>query len=231
MIKHGMVLAAGIGKRLQPLTLKMPKPLIEINNLTLIERAINLLIDFGVEEISVNVHYLAGQIEKFINEKKFNAKIIISKEIDFLLDTGGGVLEGTKYFNENSFLVINPDTLWSKKYLQELKILEEIYLKNNKPSLLLVDKIMSIDSSLTGDFNLENYKISKGNKNQFIFTGAHITSRKFLISENSNIFSMNKIWDNLIKVNSLFGLESKQKFFHLNTFEMYNKISKLKIID
>ena len=73
-VKHGMVLAAGIGKRLQPLTLKMPKPLIEINNLTLIERAINLLIDFGVEEISVNVHYLAGQIEKFINEKRFSAK-------------------------------------------------------------------------------------------------------------------------------------------------------------
>ncbi len=231
MIKHGMVLAAGIGKRLQPLTLKMPKPLIEINNLTLIERAINLLIDFGVEEISINVHYLAWQIEKFINEKNFNAKITISKEVDFLLDTGGGVLEGSKNFNENSFLVINPDTLWSKKYLEELKDLEEIYFKNNKPSLLLVDKILSIDSSLNGDFNLENNKISKGKKNQFIFTGAHITKRNFLVSENSNIFSMNEIWNNLIKVNNLFGLESKQKFFHLNTFEMYNKISKLKIID
>ena len=146
-IKHGMILAAGIGKRMQPLTLKKPKPLIEINNISLLERAINLLIGFGVQEISINVHYLAKQIENFINEKNFNAKINISNEVELLLDTGGGVLEGTKHFNENPFMVINPDTLWNKKYLEELKHLEEIYFKNNKPCLLLVDKASSYDTS------------------------------------------------------------------------------------
>ena len=80
MIKHGMVLAAGIGKRMQPLTLKTPKPLLEINNNTLIERAINLLIDYGVQEISINVHYLPEQIETYINKKNFDAKIYISNE-------------------------------------------------------------------------------------------------------------------------------------------------------
>ena len=230
-IKHGMILAAGIGKRMQPLTLKKPKPLIEINNLSLLERAINLLIGFGVQEISINVHYLAKQIENFINEKNFNVKINISNEVDLLLDTGGGVLEGTKHFDENPFMVINPDTLWNKKYLEELKHLEEIYFKNNKPCLLLVDKASSYDTSFTGDFNLEKNQILKGKENQFIFTGIHITSRNFLVSENSKVFSMNNIWNNLIDTKALLGLESKQKFYHLNTFEMYNKISKLKIID
>ena len=66
-----MILAAGLGKRMQPLTLKTPKPLLEINNISLLERAINLLIKSGVEEISINVHHLPEQIEKFIREKNF----------------------------------------------------------------------------------------------------------------------------------------------------------------
>ena len=230
MIKHGMVLAAGIGKRMQPLTLKTPKPLLEINNISLVDRAISLLIDHGVQEISVNVHYLPDQIEKHLCKKNFNAKINISNEKDLLLDTGGGVLEGTKQFKDNPFFVINPDTLWSKNYLEEVKKLEEIFYKNNKPSLLIVNKKLSLDKSLRGDFNLKNEKIFKDKENQFIFTGLHITSRNFLIAEKSKVFSMNKIWNDLIKKNNLYGMESKQKFYHLNTFEMYSKISNLNII-
>ena len=231
MIKHGMVLAAGIGKRMQPLTLNTPKPLLEINNLSLVERAINLLIDLGIQEISINVHYLPDQITRYISKKNFNAKINISNEKDLLLDTGGGVLEGTQQFKDSPFFVINPDTLWSKKYLEEAKKLEEIFYKKNKPSLLIVNKKLSLDKSFSGDFNLKNETIFKDMENQFIFTGLHITSRNFLTTEKSKVFSMNKIWNDLINKNDLYGMESKQKFYHLNTFEMYNKISNLNIID
>ena len=231
MIKHGMVLAAGIGKRMQPLTLKTPKPLLEINNSSLIERAINLLIDYGVQEISINVHYLSEQIETYISKKNFDAKIYISNEKDLLLDTGGGVKEATTQFKDSPFFVINPDTLWNKKYLEEVKKLEEIFYKNNKPSLLIVNKKLSLDTSFTGDFNLINETIFKDKENQFIFTGLHITSRNFLTVEKSKVFSMNKIWNDLIKKNDLYGMESKRRFYHLNTFEMYNKISNLNIID
>ena len=230
-IKHGMVLAAGLGKRMQPLTLKTPKPLLEINNISLIERAINLLVNHGVTEISINIHYLPEQIQSFLKNKNFKTKISISSEVDLLLDTGGGVLEGTKNFNDNPFFVINPDTVWSKCYLEEIKNLEKIYFQNNKPSLLLVNKDLSIDPSFNGDFNLKNGKISKGNENQFIFTGLHITNRSFLVEEKSKVFSMNKIWNNLIEDENLQGLESNQKFYHLNTFEMYKKISSLNITD
>ncbi len=230
-IKHGMILAAGLGKRMQPLTLKTPKPLIEINKSTLLERAINLLISHGVQEICINVHYLSDQIQSFINKKKFQINITISKEEDLLLDTGGGVLKGTRNFGDNPFFVINPDTVWSKVYLEELKNLETIYLKNKKPTLLLVNKKLSFDPSFQGDFNLNNEKITKGDENQFIFTGLQITHRSKLIEEKSKVFSMNKVWNKLIKDKNLQGLESNQTFYHLNTFDMYKKILSFNIID
>ena len=230
-IEHGMILAAGLGKRMQPLTLKIPKPLLEINNISLLERAINLLVSHGVKEISINVHYLPNQIKSFINKKKFQAKISISNEEDLLLDTGGGVLKGTQNFGDKPFFVINPDTIWSKDYLEELKSLETIYFKNNKTTLLLVNKKASIDTSFSGDFNLNNKQISKDNENQFIFTGLQIINRSVLIDEKSKVFSMNKIWNKLIKEKNLQGLESNQKFYHLNTFDMYKKVLSLNIID
>ena len=230
-IKYGMILAAGLGKRMQPLTLKTPKPLLEINNYTLLERAINLLIDHGVQEISINIHYLPDQIKSFINRKKFKVKITISNEENLLLDTGGGVLKGTQNFGDNPFFVINPDTVWSKHYLAELKSLEVIYLKNNKPTLLLVNKKLSIDPSFKGDFNLNNEKISKDSENQFIFTGLQIINRSVFANEKSEVFSLNKVWNKLIKDKNLLGLESNQKFYHLNTSDMYRKIQSLNIID
>ena len=230
-IKYGMILAAGLGKRMQPLTLKTPKPLLEINNYTLLERAINLLISHGVQEISINVHYLPDQIKSFINRKKFKVEITISNEENLLLDTGGGVLKGTQNFGDNPFFVINPDTVWSKHYLAELKSLETIYLKNNKPTLLLVNKKLSIDPSFKGDFNLNNKKISKDDENQFIFTGLQIINRSVFTNEKSEVFSLNKVWNKLIKDKNLLGLESNQKFYHLNTSDMYRKIQSLNIID
>ena len=226
-----MVLAAGLGKRMQPLTLKTPKPLLEINKISLLERAINLLIKSGVEEISINVHHLPEQIEKFIEEKKFKVQVNISNETDALLDTGGGILEATKHFDDNPFYVINPDTLWSDRYIEEVKRLEDSYSKNKKPTLLLVNKKLSFDGSFKGDFNLTNNQITRDEKNDFIFTGLQIIKRSFLTSENSKVFSMNKIWNDLIANKELYGIESNLKFYHLNTHEMYLKISNIKITD
>ena len=82
IIKHGMILAAGLGKRMQPITLKTPKPLVQIGKKNLLERAIELLINHGIEEIVINVHHLPDQIKDFINTKKYKAKITISDEQD-----------------------------------------------------------------------------------------------------------------------------------------------------
>ena len=159
-IKHGMILAAGLGKRMQPITLKTPKPLIQIGRKNLLERAIEFLINHGIEEIAINVHHLPDQIKDFINNKKYKPNIIISDEQDMLLDTGGGILHATRSFKK-PFVAVNPDTLWSDSYCNELKDLEDLYFKKKKPCLLLVSKNLSFDSSFKGDFNLDDGMISR----------------------------------------------------------------------
>ena len=230
-IKHGMILAAGLGKRMQPLTSKKPKPLLEIGGITLLERAINLLINHGVEEISINIHYLGHQIEKFISNFKSNVKIKISNEKNLLLDTGGGVKKATKEFKDNPFFVINPDTLWSNNYYEEVQSLEKEYLNNKKPCLLLVKKELSLDNSFEGDFNLNNSLVSKNQNNLYIYTGLQIIESGHLDFFDKDIFSMNDVWTKLISENNLTGIESNQKFYHLNTLEMFEKISSLNTID
>ena len=229
-IKYGMILAAGLGKRLNPITLKTPKPLIKIGNKNLLERAIDLLIVHGVEKIVINVHHLADKIKDFIHQKKYKIKIIISEEKNSLLDTGGGVFQATSSFKE-PFIVINPDTLWSKIYSENLKDLEDLYFKKEKSCLLLVNKKFSFDNTFKGDFNLNKNLVSRDERNELIFTGLQILDRSVFNSVKSKIFSMNEIWDDLIKTKSLFGIESKKKFYHLNTKEMHDKILSLNITD
>ena len=230
-VKHAMILAAGLGTRMKPLTLEIPKPLIKVRSKSLLERSINLLENHGVEQITINVHYLAAQVEKFISNFKTKVKMVISDEKDLLLDTGGGLKEGTKIFGKNPFFVLNPDTLWLTDYLGEMKSLEKIYFESKKPCLLLVNKRLSFDTSFKGDFNLKNNIVSKDTENNFIFTGLQLLDRNYLDPIDKKVFSMNEVWNNLINGNKLSGLESSQKFYHLNTEEMYNKISNLDFID
>ena len=93
-IKHGMILAAGLGKRMQPLTLEIPKPLLKIGKESLLERALDLLIKNDVKNVTINIHHLSNKIEKFLKEKNFKINISISDEKDVLLDTGGGYFKG-----------------------------------------------------------------------------------------------------------------------------------------
>ena len=230
-VRHAMILAAGLGTRMRPLTLDTPKPLIRVGSKNLLERSINLLENHGIEKIIINVHHLGDQIEKFILNIKSKIKIDISNEKNLLLDTGGGVKEGTKIFDKNPFFVLNPDTLWLSNYLDEMKSLEKIFFENKKPSLLLVNKKLSFDTSFKGDFNLKDNIVSKDIENNFIFTGLQLIDRNCLNMINKKVFSMNEVWDKLINENKLYGLESRQKFYHLNTENIYNKISNLDITD
>ena len=229
-IKQGMILAAGLGKRMLPITLKTPKPLIQIGNKNLLDRAIELLINHGVDEIAINIHHLADQVKSFINKKKYKVKITIFYEQEMLLDTGGGILNATKSFKK-PFIVVNPDTLWSNAYSNELRDLEDFYFQHKKTSLLLVNKNLSFDNSFKGDFNLQEGTVSRDNSNKLIFTGLQILDHSIFGSTKNKIFSMNNIWNSLIKNNSLIGIESNQKFYHLNTKDMYDKILSLNITD
>jgi len=230
-IKKAMILAAGFGKRMLPLTTSTPKPLIKIGPKNLLERSVELLIKIGIDEIVINTHHLSKEIDNFLKNKNYKISIDTIEE-EVLLNTGGGILNATKKFKNDPFFVLNPDTIWNKNYYEELKILENSYLKNNNPILLLVDKKNSHDKSFKGDFNFaENKYIIRENSNQFIFTGAQIIDRSIFETINEKVFSMNLVWDQMIKEKKLLGQESSQTFFHVNSLKVYEELNKLKFID
>jgi MurNAc alpha-1-phosphate uridylyltransferase len=230
-IKKAMILAAGFGKRMRPLTEKIPKPLIKVGPKNLLERSIELIIKMGINELVINTHHLSKEIDNFIKNKSYEISITLTKEEE-LLDTGGGILNATKKFENNPFFVFNPDTIWNKNYYEELKLLENFYIENNKPTLLLVNKINSHDKSFKGDFNFtENKHIIRGIKNQYIFTGAQIINRSIFKDIKKKVFSMNEVWDQMVKEKKLLGQESNQTFFHINSIKVYEELNKLKFID
>ena len=229
-IKKAIILGAGYGKRMHPITKKIPKPLVKINGLTLLENSINFLSSLGIKHIIVNAHYLHKEIVNFVKRKKFSSKIYVVVEKKKILDTGGGILNASKKFNKQIFFVLNPDTLWRKGYKNEFRKLEKVYKKNKKPIMLLVSKSKSYDKSFKGDFNLNsNNEISRQKNNKFIFTGAQIISRSVFKNKKIKPFSMNIVWNDLIKNKHLIGIKSSQKFFHINNYKIYKKLYKKKL--
>jgi MurNAc alpha-1-phosphate uridylyltransferase len=230
MIKKAMILAAGYGKRIHPLTLKIPKPLLKIGKETLLHNTIKFLELYGIKDVVINVHYLGEQIIDYMNERKFNLNVNIIKEKDKLLDTGGGVLNAINYFSNEPFFIINPDTIWNKNYLKEIKEMENFFFKeiNAKCALLVVNKKKSFDKSFKGDFNLEKDLISRIEKKNlnFVYTGLQIIKSEAFSNINEKFFSMNLIWDNLIKKNELYGIESNVNFMHISTLDIYKDLIK-----
>ena len=155
-INTALILCAGYGKRLNPLTLNQPKPLLKINEVTLLENCINLIESLGIKKIIINTFYLKDKIEDFLRIKKFNVDIKIINDGKVILNTGGGVLNMINFSDESHFLIFNPDTIWNKNYIKYIKDMEKFYFTRKiKNILLLVSQNLSFDKGLKGDFNLK----------------------------------------------------------------------------
>ena len=227
-INTAFILCAGFGKRLNPLTLETPKPLIKLNNIAVLETCINLIENLGIQQIILNTFYLKDQIHDFINHKKFNSKITIVDDGENILDTGGGISNLMKHTNEENVLIFNPDTIWEKNYSNEIIEMEDIYFsKKLKNILLLVKKELSFDKNLNGDFDLKENLIIKNNENKFIYTGCQIMNKKLLSKYKDKKFSITNVWNDLIEKKELFGFETNNNFYHLTDLETFRKLQGL----
>ena len=227
-IRTALILCAGFGKRLNPLTLETPKPLLKIKDTTILENCINLISKLGIKKILINTFHLGDQINEFIKTKNFEVDIKIKEDGKNILDTGGGIMNLVKDTTDQDFLVFNPDTLWNYKYVNEINEMQEFYFSNKLNCILLVaDKKLSFDKSFNGDFKLKDNLLQKGEDNNFIYIGCKIFNKSLFENYNIKNFSISEVWKELRNRNQLNGYESLNKFYHLTNLETFKKLKDL----
>ena len=226
-IKTALILCAGYGKRLNPITLTTPKPLLKINEITLLENCINLIHSLGINKILINTFYLSEKIEQFLKDKKFNLEIKIINDGSDILNTGGGILNMINSSNETDFIIFNPDTVWNENYKKYIKDMEKFYFLNKvKNILLLANENLSFDKNLKGDFNLKKNIIKKDELNRLIYIGCQILNKSLFEPYVVSNFSISNIWNELINKDELYGFESLEDFRHLTDLNIYKQLLK-----
>ena len=227
-INTALILCAGYGKRLNPITLKTPKPLLKIKDISMLEQCINLIEKLGIQKIFINTFYLKDQFVEFLKNKYFNLDIKIIEDGENILDTGGGIQNMINNSNENNFIIFNPDTVWNYNYKDEILKMEEMYfLKKAENILLLVNKKLSFDKELNGDFNLKNNLIYKESENEFVYIGCQIINKNLFVRNKIEKFSILEIWNDLLDNKNLYGYESHKEFYHLTNLEVFKKLKDL----
>mgnify|MGYP001257026521 CR=1 FL=1 len=224
-INTALILCAGLGKRLNPLTLTTPKPLLELNNVTMLENCINMLIKLGIKKVFLNTFHLSKQIFEFIKKKNFSIDIQIIHDGEMILDTGGGILNMINNSKENDFLVLNPDTLWNEEYVNEVNKMQNFYfLKKIDCILLMANKTLSFDRNLKGDFSIKNNLLKKNDNKNFIYIGCQILNKSLFEKYKINNFPISKVWNELLNKKQLNGFESSNKFYHLTNLKTFKKL-------
>lgn len=216
-----MVMAAGFGKRMQPLTNERPKPLVEFNGKPLIDHGLDRLRDAGIKSVVANVHYLPDQIEKHVAART-SPKVAISDERETLLDTGGGAKRALPQLGDTPFLVINSDSIWREgptPLIGRLLRAWDTLKMDCLMSLAVTSNSMGYDG--VGDFNMEaNGRLSRrepGQSTPFVNMGVYIVKPEMFKNTPDGPFSMNLLWDRAMQSGTLFGLRHDGFWMHLGT--------------
>ena len=224
-INTALILCAGLGKRLNPLTLKIPKPLLKLKDVTMLENCINTAVKLGIKKIFLNTFHLKDQISNFLEDKKFLVDIEIVDDGKEILNTGGGILNMINNSQDDDYLIFNPDTLWDENYVNEIDKMQNFYFSNHLNNILLiVNKDLSFDKSLEGDFGFKENLLTKNLNKNFIYIGCQILNKKLFKGYNIENFSISEVWNELLKQNQLYGYESLNKFYHLTNLETFKKL-------
>lgn len=222
-IETAMVLAAGFGTRMQPLTDRIPKPLVTLGGRNLLDRVLDRLAEAGIERAVVNVHHFADQIEAHLKTRTAPA-IAISDERGALLETGGGVLKALPVLGPGPFMVHNSDSVWIESVRSNLSLLMDAWApKRMDGLLLLVRRDSSIGYGGRGDYHLHTSGRLKrkgvGEETPYVFAGVSILKPQLFDGVTEQAFSLVRIFDRASARNALYGMVLEGTWMHVGTPE------------
>ena len=219
--QRGMVLAAGIGKRMRPLSATVPKPLIEVAGRALIDHALDRLATAGVDRAVVNVHYLADLVQAHVRWRK-RPEVVVSDERKALLDTGGGIAKALPLLGEDAFYLLNSDSFWIEGARPNLDWLASAWNDETMDGLLLLaPTVRAVGYSGRGDFRLDTSgRLTRRTEREvvpFAYSGAAILHPRLFAGAPEGAFSLNLLFDRAIEAGRLHGVRMDGLWLHVGT--------------
>lgn len=221
-IKTAMLMAAGLGKRMRPLTATRPKPLVKVAGRPLMDHALERLEAAGIERVIVNVHYLPDTIIAHMKARKSSMEVLISDERDKLLETGGGLMKAAALLGDEPFLCANSDNLWVDGPRDSIAMLADLWDDARMDALLLVVPHARANChGGPGDFHMAaDGRLSRRKPCHiapFVFTGVQIMSPRLLTDPPGDVFSTNVFWNRAIEAGRLYGASHQGLWFDVGT--------------
>jgi MurNAc alpha-1-phosphate uridylyltransferase len=217
-----MIMAAGLGKRMRPLTATRPKPLIEVGGKALLDHVLERLRAAGVQRIVVNVHYLADALEAHLATRAHGMEVAISDERGLLMETGGGLVKAEPLIDCDPFLALNSDNLWIDGPADTLKLLASQWDGEKMDALLLVVPLANaLNHKGMGDFRLDRsgrlHRRERSHVAPFVFTGIQMVAKRLLREAPEGPFSTNLLWDRAIEEGRCYGAVHQGLWFDVGT--------------
>ena len=220
--RTAMVMAAGLGKRMRPLTATRPKPLVEVAGKALLDHVLDRLRAAGVQRVVVNAHYLADALEAHLRAKAGGLEVTISDERDLLLETGGGLKKALPLIDCDPFLAVNSDNFWIDGPTDTLKLLASHWNDERMDCLLLlVPHARAGNHSGLGDFQMDRSgRLARRTRSKvapYVFTGIQMVAKRMLDGAPEGPFSTNLLWDRAIAEGRCFGVVHPGLWFDVGT--------------
>ena len=220
-VRTAIVLAAGLGRRMRPLTATRPKPMVEVAGKPLIDHALDRLRAAGVSRAVVNVHYLADVLESHM-QRADGIEVLISDERELLLETGGGIVKALSLIEDELFLSVNSDNLWFDGPIDAIHLLGDRWDDAQMDALLLLVPLARANCHRgQGDFHMDpGGRLSRrkaGRVAPFVFTGVQLLTRRLFDGEPTEPFSMNRLFDKAIASGRLYGIVHQGLWFDVGT--------------
>jgi N-acetyl-alpha-D-muramate 1-phosphate uridylyltransferase len=214
MVKHvdtAMIMAAGKGTRMMPLTADRPKPLIEVGGVALLDHVLDHLRDAGVGKIVVNVHYLAQQVEQHLAVSAADLDVCISDERALLRDTGGGLVQALPLISDDPFICVNADNWWTNAGDNAISQLMAHWDDDRMDVLMLLIPLeTAYNSQGIGDFNMDaDGRLSRRQGDapaSYVWTGIQMLSKRLIVDSPADVFSTNIFWDRAIAQGRCMGV-------------------------